>query len=75
MKLELVPLDKLSISKANMRDGRKPPDVSDILPTIRKRGVLVSLIVRPVSEPGHSVIDAGRRRYFAATKCWRWSRS
>lgn len=66
MKLELVPLDRLSISKANMRDGRKPPDVSDILPTIRKRGVLVSLIVRPAPEPDHYMIDAGRRRFFAA---------
>lgn len=47
MKLDFVSLDKLSVSRANMRHGKKPPDVSDILPTVRARGVLVPLIVRP----------------------------
>src|SRR3546814_7932036 len=40
MKLDFIPLDKLSVSKANMRHGKKPPDISDILPTVRARGVI-----------------------------------
>ena len=47
MKLDFIPLDKLSVSKTNMRYAKKAPDVSDILPTIRKRGVIQPLIVRP----------------------------
>lgn len=66
MKLEFLPLDKLSVSKANMRHGRKVPDVSDILPTIRKRGVLQTLLVRPNCSPGMFEIIAGSRRYHAA---------
>lgn len=75
MKLDFIPLDKLVISKANMRYGRKAPDVSDILPTVRKRGVLQPVIVRPNLCPervegrapeGFEIV-AGLRRYTAAT--------
>ena len=66
MKLDFIPLSKLSISKANMRHGRKAPDVSDILPTIRKRGILQPLIVRPNCGPDAFEIVAGRRRFHAA---------
>src|SRR5690606_36294207 len=38
MKLDFIAPEKLAISKANMRYAKKPPDVSDILPTIRARG-------------------------------------
>ncbi|HEX7854645.1 MAG TPA: ParB N-terminal domain-containing protein [Sphingobium sp.] len=70
MKLEFIPLDKLSVAKANMRHGKKPPDVTDILPTIRARGVLQSLVVRPIADgavPGGFEIIAGRRRHHAAS--------
>lgn len=66
MRLEFIPLDKLSVSKANMRYARKAPDVSDILPTVRKRGVIQSLIVRPNCDPGCFEILAGARRFHAA---------
>lgn len=66
MKLEFIPLGNLAIGKANMRHGRKLPDVSDILPTVRKRGILQTLLVRPDSEPGMFEIVAGRRRFHAA---------
>lgn len=65
MKLDFIALDRLSVSKANMRHGKAPPDVSDILPTVRKRGVIQSLLVRPASEDGHFQIDAGSRRFHA----------
>ena len=66
MKLDFIPLDKLSVSPANMRGGRKAPDVSDILPTVRQRGVIQTLLVRPNCGPGLFEIVAGRRRFHAA---------
>jgi ParB family chromosome partitioning protein len=81
MKLEFIPLDKLSVSRANMRFAKKPPDVSDILPTVRARGVLTPLIVRPAADAAPQVNDgedndgrdrnafeivAGSRRFHAA---------
>lgn len=69
MKLDFLSLDKLHRSRANMRFAKKLPDVSDILPSIRARGVLVPIIVRPepneTGEDGFGVI-AGDRRFTAA---------
>lgn len=58
-----LPLSTLSISKLNMRHGRKAPDVSDILPSIREKGIRQTLLVRREGER-YGVI-AGRRRFFA----------
>ena len=58
-----IELSKLSISKLNMRHGRKTPDVSDILPSIREKGIRQTLLVR--REAGGYGIVAGRRRFFA----------
>src|SRR3546814_15204161 len=74
MQLANIELGKLSVSKANMRYGSKAPDVSDLLPSIRARGVLVPLLVRPGPVPrdveGGSTetfrIVAGSRRVPAA---------
>ncbi|MBV1690379.1 ParB N-terminal domain-containing protein [Novosphingobium sp. G106] len=71
MILDFIALDKLRVSKANMRHAKKPPDVSDILPTVRARGVLVPLIVRPCAGSGEDgaplfEIVAGARRFHAA---------
>ncbi|UVO50165.1 ParB/RepB/Spo0J family partition protein [Sphingomonas sp. SUN019] len=66
MKLDFIPLGKLSVSKANMRYAKKAPDVSDILPTVRKRGILQPLIVRANGAPDRYEIVAGRRRFHAA---------
>ena len=66
MKLDFIDLGKLSVSKANMRYAKKAPDVSDILPTVRKRGVIVPLLVRPNCGPDAFEIVAGSRRYHAA---------
>lgn len=67
MRLDFIDLGKLSISKTNMRYAKKAPDVSDILPTVRARGVLVPLIVRPNCAEGAYEIVAGARRFTAAT--------
>ncbi|WP_416462495.1 ParB/RepB/Spo0J family partition protein [Sphingomonas sp. VDB2] len=81
MKLDFIPLDKLVVSKANMRYSKKAPDVSDILPTVRSRGVIQPVIVRPNLRPepvgpkategqrcapdGYEIV-AGSRRFHAA---------
>ncbi|WP_066584414.1 ParB/RepB/Spo0J family partition protein [Sphingomonas pruni] len=65
MKLEFLPLDKLFVDKTNMRAGKTAPDVSDILPTIRKRGVLQPLLVRPADDDRFGIV-AGSRRFRAA---------
>jgi ParB family transcriptional regulator, chromosome partitioning protein len=66
MQLLNIEIGKLSISPLNMRYGKKAPDVSDILPSIRARGVLVPLLVRPAAKIGDFEIVAGSRRYHAA---------
>lgn len=66
MELIHIPLDRLSVSKANMRHSKKAPQIADILPSVQARGVLVPLLVRPCGEDRHYEIVAGRRRYHAA---------
>ncbi|EQB08422.1 ParB/RepB/Spo0J family partition protein [Novosphingobium lindaniclasticum] len=66
MRLEFIALGNLAVSKSNMRYARKAPDVSDILPTVRARGVLQPVLVRPGCEAGHYEIVAGCRRFHAA---------
>ncbi|KCZ63937.1 partitioning protein [Hyphomonas sp. L-53-1-40] len=61
--LKHIPLDELRISKLNMRHGRKKPDVSDILPSIRESGLRQTLLVR--REGKYYGVIAGRRRFFA----------
>lgn len=63
MELAHIELGKLKISKCNMRYRDPPPDVSDILPSIRTKGVLQPLIVR--AEDGKFGVVAGRRRYYS----------
>lgn len=65
MKLDFIDLGNLSIAAANMRGKGKHPDVADLMPSIRARGVLVPLLVRPNCSEGHFEIVAGRRRFTA----------
>lgn len=62
--LKTLPLDVLHISETNVRFGKKAPDVSDILPSVKSIGVLQPLLVRK-EDSGFGIV-AGRRRYFAA---------
>lgn len=64
MELRHIPLPELHIATSNVRHKTRKPDLSDILPSIRKRGILQPLLVRPDAE-GFGIV-AGRRRYFAA---------
>lgn len=67
MKLDFIDLGNLSIAAANMRGKGKDPDVADLMPSIRARGVLVPLLVRPNCAEGHYEIVAGRRRFTAVS--------
>lgn len=66
MKLDFIDLCNIDVCVMNMRHSRRDPDVSDLLPTVRKRGVIVPVILRPGSEEGRFEIVAGRRRVQAA---------
>lgn len=63
MELQHIPLDQLKVSALNMRHARKAPDVSDILPSIRARGIQQPLLVRKNGK-GYEIV-AGRRRFFS----------
>ena len=73
MELKHIDITNLSVSPANMRVKGKTPDLTNILPSVRARGVLVPLIVRqktcpePVEggSPETYEIVAGKRRYHA----------
>jgi ParB family chromosome partitioning protein len=66
MNIITLPIEQLSVSKLNMRHGRKAPDIDDLLPSIKERGILNPLIVVPTEQSDRFEIIAGRRRYFAA---------
>ena len=64
MELRHIPLPELHIAAVNVRHKVKKTTLDDILPSIRKRGILQPLLVRPDNE-GFGIV-AGRRRYLAA---------
>lgn len=66
MELKHIDIAQLSVSTANMRGATKKPDLTNIMPSIRARGILVPLIVRPSAEDDGYEIVAGKRRYHAA---------
>jgi len=65
MELKYIDIAKLAVSAVNMR-GKGKADLSNILPSVRARGVLVPLIVRVNGSPDSYEIVAGKRRYQAA---------
>lgn len=71
MQTQHIPLNDLHVSPFNMRAERKPPSLArmaeiaaNIIPSVREKGILQELIVRPNND-GFEVV-AGRRRYYAA---------
>ena len=66
-----IALQSLHVSPFNMRAEKKVPSLkrmaeisANILPTVREKGILTPLIVRPNND-GFEIL-AGRRRYYAA---------
>lgn len=66
MEFKHIDIAHLSVPPANMRGITKKPDLTNILPSVRARGILVPLIVRPGADDGCYEIVAGKRRYHAA---------
>ena len=60
MQLGHIDIQKPEISPANMRRYGRNPDLANILPTVRSRGVIQPLLVRPKAE-GYEVVAGGRR--------------
>jgi ParB family chromosome partitioning protein len=65
MHLRHIQIANLTVSAANMR-GKGKVDIANILPSVRARGILVPLMVRPNGSPDTFEIVAGKRRYHAA---------
>jgi len=65
MKLDFISIDKLFVDRTNMRARQKRADLSDILPSIRARGVLQTLLVRPAEGDRFGIV-AGARRFACA---------
>lgn len=61
METSQIPFEQLHLSKLNTRYGKKHPDVSDILSSVREKGILLPLIVR--REAGGFGVVAGGRRF------------
>lgn len=71
MKLAFADARNMTVSRHNMHYKRPEPDTSDIRPSIRQRGVLLTMLVQEKIEngavvPGHYEVVAGRRRMYAA---------
>lgn len=66
MELKHIDIANLAVSAINMRGAKKAPDLTNILPSVRARGVLVPLIVRANGAAETYEIIAGKRRYHAA---------
>lgn len=71
MKLAFADPRNMTVSPLNMHFGRPAPDVSDIAPSIRQRGVLLTLLVQETMQdgvvvPDHYEVVAGARRWHAA---------
>jgi len=65
--LKFIPFSQLHISKLNMRHSETAPEIDDILPSIKTRGIRQPLIVRreggTAKKPKYGIV-AGRRRWF-----------
>lgn len=66
MELRHIELACLTMSALNVRHGRKAPDIADLLPSVRRYGILQPLLVRANGSAGTFEVVAGRRRYHAA---------
>ena len=58
MELRHIAIENIHDTKLNMRHDRRPPDVSDILPTVKAKGILQPLLVRPYADGGVIGADA-----------------
>jgi len=65
--LKFIPFSQLHISELNMRHSETAPEINDILPSVKERGIRQPLIVRreggTAKKPKYGIV-AGRRRFY-----------
>jgi ParB family transcriptional regulator, chromosome partitioning protein len=67
-----IDIDRLVLSPANMRFRGKAPDLANILPSVRARGILVPLMLRQAQHERVLVVcQAIRRSSRASDGIWR----
>lgn len=64
---ETVPIDSLKASKANPRRAFDEAELDELAQSIRERGLIQPLLVRPVKKDGYEIV-AGERRWRAAQR-------
>ncbi len=64
---ETVPIDSLKASKANPRRSFDEAELDELAQSIRERGLIQPLLVRPVKKDGYEIV-AGERRWRAAQR-------
>ena len=60
MNIMNIPINELAIAKTNVRYSTKKSDYSDLIPSVREKGILQSLLVRKNGQ-GYEVVAGGRR--------------
>lgn len=66
MEFAEILLSTVSVSKNNVRGKTNKASLKDLVASIKEKGVLVPIIVRPIKS-GYEIV-AGNRRYAAAVK-------
>lgn len=64
---ETVPIDSLKASKANPRRAFDEAELDELAQSIRERGLIQPLLVRPIKNDGYEIV-AGERRWRAAQR-------
>ncbi len=64
---ETVPIDSLKASKANPRRAFDEAELDELAQSIRERGLIQPLLVRPIKKDGYEIV-AGERRWRAAQR-------
>ena len=60
MNIMNIPISELAIAKTNVRYSSKKADYADLIPSVREKGILQSLLVRKNGQ-GYEVVAGGRR--------------
>jgi ParB family chromosome partitioning protein len=63
-----LPVDFLIANRANPRRDFDPEQLSELTESVREKGVMQPLLVRPTADPNRFEIIAGERRWRAAQK-------
>ena len=68
MELMHIPLSELAVAKVNVRHGSKKADYHDLIPSIRERGIRISLIL--LLALARTISCSSRVRQAASNRHW-----